>query len=196
MIEQTLEVLEFPASYAQRRLWLLDQLDPGAPPYNVPTATRLSGHLDVTALERALAEVVRRHESLRTTFAARAGEPVQRIHPHSDAPALLTTDLRHLGAQVREPEARRLAAEEARAPFDLTRGPLWRAHLLRLDTTEYVLLLTLHHIVTDGWSMGVLFNELATLYAAYAAGTESPLAELPIQYADYAVWQHEQAGGA
>ncbi|HEX8351419.1 MAG TPA: amino acid adenylation domain-containing protein, partial [Pyrinomonadaceae bacterium] len=181
-----------PLSFAQQRLWFLDQLEPGASAYNVPLAVRLTGQLDAGALARSLSEIVSRHESLRTTFDVAAdGQPVQVI-----ADARVTEvpleDLRGLPEAVREDEARRLARAEAERPFDLTRGPLLRARLLRLSDEEHVLLVTMHHIVSDGWSMGVLVREVAALYGAYAAGAvESPLAELPIQYADFAVWQRE-----
>src|SRR5215207_166577 len=175
-------------SFAQQRLWFLDQLQPGSAAYNIPAAVRLGGALDTTAFGRALTEVVRRHESLRTTFAVRDGQPVQLIHPAGPL-ELPVTDLGHLGAELREAEARRLAAVEARRPFDLARGPLLRVQLLRLAAEEHVLLLTMHHIVSDGWSMGVLVKEAAALYRAFAAGRPSPLAELPVQYADYAAWQ-------
>ncbi|MDT5270380.1 MAG: hypothetical protein QOH49_2566, partial [Acidobacteriota bacterium] len=176
-------------SLAQQRLWFIDQLEPGSAAYNLPAAVRLKGALDVSALEHTLDEVVRRHESLRTTFAVSDGLPVQVIH--AALPQLLkVVDLSGIGdAEQREGEARRLAGEEARQPFDLSTGPLLRASLLRLHEEEHVLLFTMHHIVSDGWSMGVLVREVSALYAAFAQNEESPLAELPLQYADYAAWQ-------
>ncbi|HWS53455.1 MAG TPA: amino acid adenylation domain-containing protein, partial [Pyrinomonadaceae bacterium] len=177
-----------PLSYAQQRLWFIDQLEPGAATYNIPTAVRLTDGPDVTALERALSEVARRHETLRTTFLSDGGRPAQVVNPPAPV-ALERVDLSHLPAEEREAEARRLTAEEARRPFDLSRGPLWRASLLKLADDEHVLLLTMHHIVSDGWSMGLLVRELSALYSAYARGEEPTLAELPIQYADYAAWQ-------
>jgi amino acid adenylation domain-containing protein len=183
-----------PLSFAQQRLWFLDQLQPGSPLYNAPVALRFSGDLDVAVLERALSEVVRRHESLRTTFAEAGGQPVQIINP----PAPLTLrveDLNHLGEAEREAEVRRLSEEEAQQPFDLGAGPLLRARLLRLSDEQHVLLFTLHHINTDGWSMGVLVREVTRLYEAYLKGAESPLAELTIQYADFAVWQRQWMSG-
>jgi amino acid adenylation domain-containing protein len=183
-----------PLSFAQQRLWFLDQLEPGLPVYNIPEAIRLSGRLDAEALRRALNEVVRRHESLRTTFVVKDGRPVQSIAP-SLALALPVLDLRDLPEGVREEEARRLAREEAQRPFDLSAGPLVRASLLRLGEEEHVALLTVHHIVSDGWSMDVLVRELAALYDAYSQGKPSPLAELPVQYADYAAWQREWLSG-
>jgi amino acid adenylation domain-containing protein len=183
-----------PLSFAQRRLWFIDQLEPGSAFYNVPLAVRLTGRLDAQALGRTLTEVVRRHEVLRTTFANVDGEPVQVIHP--PAPVRLEVeDLSGVEGQAREAEAMRLAAAEARLPFDLSTGPLLRARLLRLDEEEHVCLLTLHHIVSDGWSMGVLVREVAALYEAYSRGEGSPLAELAIQYADFAVWQREWLRG-
>ncbi|HWS56093.1 MAG TPA: amino acid adenylation domain-containing protein, partial [Pyrinomonadaceae bacterium] len=184
----------WPLSYAQQRLWFLDQLDADSSTYNIPVAARLGGPLDVCALERGLNEIVRRHESLRTTFQSVDGLPVQVILP-SLTLKLPVTELRGFGEAEKRAEVRRRADEEARRPFDLTRGPLLRASLLRLCEQEHVILLTMHHIVSDGWSTGLLIRELGALYAAYARGEESPLAELPIQYADYAVWQRERLRG-
>ncbi|WP_420126422.1 non-ribosomal peptide synthase/polyketide synthase [Longimicrobium sp.] len=179
-----------PLSFAQERLWFIDRLEPGSTVYNVPVARRLGGALDVVALERALGEVVRRHESLRTVFAETDGAPVQVVAPFSGF-ALPVEDLSGLG----EAAVERRTSEEARRVFDLAAGPLFRAALLRVDAEDHVLLLSMHHIVSDGWSMGLLFREVAALYAAYREGGESPLAELPVQYADYAVWQREQLAG-
>ncbi|RKH68395.1 amino acid adenylation domain-containing protein, partial [Corallococcus llansteffanensis] len=179
---------ELPLSFAQQRLWFLDQLQPGSATYNMPYALRLEGAADVSALEHAFRELIRRHESLRTTFHARAGEPVQRLHSTVDF-FLNRVDLGHLTEDARQVEAQRLAAAEALHPFDLTRGPLLRASLLKLTEHQHVLLVTLHHIVSDGWSRGVLVREVATLYSAFVQDRPSPLAELPLQYADYAVWQ-------
>ncbi|HEU0076091.1 MAG TPA: amino acid adenylation domain-containing protein, partial [Longimicrobiaceae bacterium] len=179
-----------PLSFAQERLWFIDRLESGSAVYNIPVAWRLGGELDVEALERALGEIVRRHETLRTTFAEVDGSPVQVIAPFGGF-ALPVEDLSDLS----EAALRRRAREEAARPFDLAAGPLFRAALLRVGAEDHVLLLTMHHIVSDGWSMGVLFRELSALYAAYREGGESPLAELPVQYADYAVWQREQLVG-
>ena len=179
-----------PLSYAQQRLWFMHQLDPDSPAYNIPLAVRLSGRLDVAALRVTLTEVVRRHEALRTTFAVCDGQPRQVIHPPAPL-EMPIVDLTSVDADKREREVKGLAGEEARLPFELERGPLLRARLLRLSEEEHVLLVTMHHIVSDGWSMGVLVREVAALYAAFCAGAESPLEELPIQYADYAVWQRE-----
>ncbi|MFL6293499.1 MAG: amino acid adenylation domain-containing protein, partial [Thermoanaerobaculia bacterium] len=183
-----------PVSFAQERLWFLDRLTPGSPAYNIPVALRLSGDLDLPGLERAFADVVGRHEALRTTFAERGGTPVQRIAP----PAGWTIPVADLSGLSGAPdpagaalEAERLAREDALTPFDLARGPLLRTRLLRLAPREHVLLLCLHHIVADLWSMEILMKEVAALYAG------RPLPELPIQYADFAVWQRKLlAGGA
>ncbi|HYH78313.1 MAG TPA: amino acid adenylation domain-containing protein, partial [Longimicrobium sp.] len=183
-----------PLSFAQERLWFLDRLEPGSTTYNLPAAWRLGGALDEAALERALGEIVRRHEALRTVFAEVDGSPVQ-IVALFGAFALPVEDLSGLSEADREAAVRRRAGEEARRAFDLSAGPLFRAALLRLGAEEHVLLLSMHHVVSDGWSMGVFFRELSALYAAYLAGRESPLPELPVQYADYAVWQHEQLAG-
>jgi amino acid adenylation domain-containing protein len=184
-----------PLSYAQQRLWLLDQLEPGSAAYNMPASVRLEGALDAGALERCFAEITRRHEALRTTFATVDGEPHQIIAEASFS--LPMVDLASLPEAAREPEARRLAAEEGRRPFDLSRGPLFRATLIRVEERVHVLLTTMHHVVSDGWSNGVFGRELAALYEAFSAGHPSPLPELRIQYADYAVWQRDWlAGGA
>ncbi|HVR95190.1 MAG TPA: condensation domain-containing protein, partial [Thermoanaerobaculia bacterium] len=173
-----------PLSFAQQRLWFLAQLDPGSAVYNVPVALRLRGQLDRAAFAASCDAITARHETLRTTFVPGAlGEAVQRIAPHQ--PQLLPlVDLGALQAARREEEAHRLATAEAGRPFDLARGPLMRLALLRLADEEHVALLTLHHIVCDGWSMGVLLDELAVLYRALA-----PLPPLPVQYADFACWQ-------
>ncbi|HYR09422.1 MAG TPA: amino acid adenylation domain-containing protein, partial [Longimicrobium sp.] len=183
-----------PLSFAQERLWFLDRLEPGSTTYNIPAAWRLGGALDVAALERSLSEIVRRHEALRTVFAEVDGSAVQVVAPFGGF-ALPVEDLSGLGEADREAAVRRRAREEARRAFDLSAGPLFRATLLRLGAEDHVLLLSMHHIVSDGWSMGVLFRELSALYAAYLAGRESPLPELPVQYADYAAWQRAQLEG-
>ncbi|MEA2604526.1 MAG: hypothetical protein QOF89_5518, partial [Acidobacteriota bacterium] len=193
---------DLPLSFAQERLWFLDQLRPGLTAYNVPALVRLVGRLAVDALVEALREIVRRHEALRTVFHLPAGEdePVQAILPAAAVPLPLV-DLSAVPPASREAEARRLAAVQTRRPFDLARGPLLRAVLLRLagpedpQGSEHVLLLSLHHIVTDGWSMGVLMREVAALYGAFSAGLPSPLPELPVQYADYATWQRDWLAG-
>ena len=181
-------------SFAQQRLWFIDQLAPGGAMYNIPVAVRLRGTLDAAALERALGEVVRRHEALRTTFCDEGGEPVQIVAARL-AMALPIVDLNHLPEERREAEARRRASEEARRPFDLARGPLLRSCLLRLAGDDHVLLLTMHHIVSDGWSMGVLVRDLVAIYAASSGGRPSPLPEPVLQYGDYAEWQREWLRG-
>jgi amino acid adenylation domain-containing protein len=183
-----------PLSFAQERLWFIDRLEPGSTAYNIPAALRLTGALDERALERALGEIVRRHEALRTVFGEVDGSPVQVITPF-DGFALPVEDVSALGEADREAAVRRRVGEEAARPFDLAAGPLFRASLLRLGAEDHVLLLSMHHVVSDGWSTGVLFRELSALYAAYRDGSDSPLAELPVQYADYAVWQREQLAG-
>ena len=185
---------QLPLSFAQQRMWLVDQLEPGTPTYNLSETLRLTGRLDVTALERSLAELVRRHEALRTTFAVVEEDPVQVISPTIDI-KLPVEDLSGSPQAEREAEALRRAREEARRPFDLERGPLWKAKLLRLDEEMHVLLLTKHHIVSDAWSMGLIRRELTALYEAFSTGRPSPLPELPIQYADYAVWQRQWLTG-
>jgi amino acid adenylation domain-containing protein len=181
---------EIPLSFAQERLWFLHQLDPESSFYNIPIGVRLSGRLDPVALSRALAQVVGRHESLRTRFFSVEGRPAQEIAPRG-APDLPGVDLSGLPKTVREREMLRLARSESRQSFDLGRAPLLRARLLRLGAEEHALLLTLHHLVADGWSLGVLVREVSALYTA------SPLPELTVQYADFAQWQRAwMAGGA
>ncbi|HEX2189999.1 MAG TPA: amino acid adenylation domain-containing protein, partial [Longimicrobiaceae bacterium] len=183
-----------PLSFAQQRLWFIHQLDPRGAAYNMPVPLRLRGTLDVGVLRRAVSEVVRRHEALRTVFAVRDGETVQVVRPAGPVP-LPVTDLAALPAARREAEARRLAEAESLRPFDLERGPLVRAVVLRLAPDDHAALFDMHHIVSDGWSMEVLTREVAMLYAAFARGEPSPLPELPIQYADFAVWQRARLAG-
>ncbi|RYZ42991.1 MAG: non-ribosomal peptide synthetase, partial [Myxococcaceae bacterium] len=179
---------ELPLSFAQQRLWFLDRLEPGSPLYNVPSAVRLSGVLDVGVLERCFAEILRRHEVLRTTFPVSRQTPVQEIHAKGHLP-LAVRELTAKDESMRHAEVLRLAEEEARKPFDLSQGPLVRAVLLKLGETEHVLLLTMHHIVSDAWSTGLLLRELGELYPAYLSGEQPALPELAVQYADYAAWQ-------
>ena len=185
----------FPLSFAQQRLWFLDQLEPGSAAYNIPASVRLSGALQLGALEQSLNEIIRRHESLRTSFGTFEGQPVQVIAA-AEWVELAVIDLSGFGEEEREAAGLRLAQEEAQRPFDLARGPLLRVSLLRLAEQEHIALLTMHHIISDGWSVGVMIREVAALYEAYVGGGTSPLAELPIQYADYAVWQREWLSGS
>jgi amino acid adenylation domain-containing protein len=188
------DVFVFPASYAQQRLWFLDQLQPGSGAYNVPTAARLRGPLEPAVLERALNEVVARHESLRTTFASEAGVPVQVVTPALAIP-LPVEDLSALAAEAREAGLAKILAEAASVPFDLKVGPLVRARLARLGPDDHVFLVNTSHIVTDGISISIIFKELSQLYAAFAAGQPSPLPPVAIQYADYALWQRDLLQG-
>jgi ribosomal protein S18 acetylase RimI-like enzyme len=184
----------WPLAYSQQRLWFLDQLDPGNSAYNVYRAVRIQGPLDRGALAASLRELVRRHEPLRTVYREDNGQLVQIVSP-VPAVDLAVLDLSGLPAAEREAEVLRLANEEAHCAFDLAQGPLLRAGLLRLGPEEHVLLLTTHHIAADGWSVGVLFNDLGALYGALAAGKPSPLPELPVRYVDYACWQREWLQG-
>ncbi|MFL6194099.1 MAG: amino acid adenylation domain-containing protein [Thermoanaerobaculia bacterium] len=185
---------ERPLSFAQQRLWFLDRLEPGSAVYNMLTALRIRGGLDLAALAAGLDEVVRRHEVLRARVVTVEGRPVEVVDPPGRRPLPLV-DLSALPAPRRDPEALRLAEEEARRPFDLERGPLLRAAALRLGDQDHALLLDAHHIVTDGWSQGVLVREMAALYPAFAAGRPSPLPPLPVTYADFALWQREWLQG-
>ncbi|PTL75058.1 non-ribosomal peptide synthetase [Vitiosangium sp. GDMCC 1.1324] len=183
-----------PLSFAQQRLWFIAQLDPGGFAYNLPYVTRLKGSLDVAVLERSLAEVVRRHEALRTTFILLNGQPVQRIAPEL-ALAVKVESLEELPDEERSGVVQRRLQEEMQRPFDLEKGPLLRMLLLRVSADEHVLMLVMHHIVCDGWSMGVLVRELAALYEAFASGKEPALPAMPVQYADYTRWQREWLKG-
>ncbi|ANN17190.1 non-ribosomal peptide synthetase [Amycolatopsis orientalis] len=183
-----------PLSFAQQRLWFLDEYEPGSVEYVSPTALRLRGELDVAALADALTALVARHEALRTTFDADSGHGVQRVGaPY--AVGLPLDDLSGLSEEDRSAALHRTLEREVRQPFDLRTGPLLRARLIRLAPDEHVLTLTLHHIVTDGWSSGVLVGDLDALYTAFVRGTEAELPELPIQYADFAVWQRQVVEG-
>ncbi|HEX3131789.1 MAG TPA: condensation domain-containing protein, partial [Thermoanaerobaculia bacterium] len=175
----------FPLSFAQQRLWFLDRLEPGNHTHNVFRAITWSGPLDVEALRRGLSEIVRRHEALRSTFPEVDGEPRQKVSPAAELPLTVEAvdDLAH---------ARRVAEEEARHGFDLGRGPVFRSRLLRVSAEEHVLLLTVHHIAFDGWSMGLLFREMTVLYRAFSEGLPSPLPEPAVQYPDFAAWQRER----
>ncbi len=178
----------WPLSYAQERLWFLQRLQPDSSAYNLPFPLEVAGALDLPALAASLAELVRRHESLRTHFTLVDGAPRQVVDP-PPAAALPLLDLTALPERRRDPEARRLARAEARRPFDLATGPLVRHAVARLAPDDHALYLTLHHVAGDGWSTGVLSRELSALYRAFSEGRPSPLAELPVQYADFAVWQ-------
>ncbi len=183
-----------PLSFAQERLWFLDRLEPGGAAYHIPLRVRLRGALNEVALERSLRELVRRHEVLRTRYIAPAGTPEQRVESETEW-RLVRLDQWNLPAGQREAEAARWARKAIAEPFDLARDYPLRARLLRWSEQEHELVLTLHHIAADGWSLGVLWRELDALYRAYARGQASPLAELPIQYADHAVWQREWLSG-
>ncbi|MBF6651263.1 condensation domain-containing protein, partial [Methylobacter sp. BlB1] len=174
--------------------WFLAQMEGASEAYHIAGGIRLTGYLDVTALRRALDRIVARHETLRTLFIEQDGEASQHIlDPDRSGFALLEHDL----STVADPSSAlvRLSEQEAQAPFDLAQGPLVRGRLVRLAADEHVLLVTMHHIISDGWSMGVLFEELGRLYAAYSHGGDDPLPALDIQYADYAVWQRRWAEG-
>ncbi|MGZ3461117.1 MAG: condensation domain-containing protein, partial [Archangium sp.] len=183
-----------PLSFSQQRLLFLEELAPGTAAYNVLAPVRLEGALDSALLQRCFDELVRRHESLRTTFRSEVDGSVQCIHPAKTLP-LAVVDLTALPEEQRQAEAMRLTRQEVARPFDLSTGPLLRVTLLKLADTEHVLVLVMHHIVSDGWSMGVLLRELSALYVAFSQGKPSPLPELPVQYADHALWQREWMRG-
>ncbi len=183
-----------PLSFAQQRLWFFDQFEPGNPAYNLVSTVQLEGKLDTAALERAFSEVIRRHEALRTTFDFKDGDPVQMIAPPKPFHLNLIS-ITHLPEAERDRLVQNLIHEQTQAPFDLKRGPLLRITLAQLRDEEHVLLLAMHHIVSDAWSMGVFISEVVELYEGYAAGREVELSALPIQYADFAVWQREWLQG-
>ncbi|MCA9420481.1 MAG: amino acid adenylation domain-containing protein [Nitrospira sp.] len=179
-----------PLSFAQQRLWFLDQWEPGNRAYLLTQAWRLQGPLDITALQASLTALVARHETLRTVFVEKNGIPTQVIRNEVDV-SMTRIDLSSGDPQTRRQQASQIASTDAHRPFDLTTGPLWRIHLLRLDAEEYILLLTLHHIITDLWSMDILFRELSTFYSAQVTGQPAALPPLPLQYADFAIWQRQ-----
>jgi amino acid adenylation domain-containing protein/non-ribosomal peptide synthase protein (TIGR01720 family) len=183
-----------PLSFAQARLWFLDQLQPNSSLYNIPLALRLFGQLNIAALQSSINEIIRRHEALRTNFTTQEGQPVAVIASTLNL-ELLVVDLLHLGESSREIEAQRLAKVEANRPFNLEQEPLLRGTVLHLGETEYVLLLTMHHIISDGWSLGVFIRELTELYKAFCTGITPVLPSLPVQYADFALWQRQWLQG-
>jgi amino acid adenylation domain-containing protein len=183
-----------PLSFAQQRLWFLDQLQSGSPIYNVSAAMQLKGTLNIAVLQQTFNEIVRRHEILRTTFTTLNGQPVQVISPTLTL-SLPVVDLQNIPASYRSAEAQQRATEDLQQPFNLSADPLLRTTLLQLSDDEHILLITLHHIISDGWCRGVFIKELATLYEAFSQGKPSPLPELPIQYADFAIWQRQWLQG-
>ncbi|MFJ8203445.1 non-ribosomal peptide synthetase [Micromonospora chalcea] len=185
---------EFPASFSQQRLWFLEQLSPGSAAYNIPGAVRILGPLDLEVWRRCCNEITRRHEALRTTFTEVDGEPRQLVNAVCE-PEFTVVDCAHLRGPQGEAGIQELAREEFTRPFDLADGPLLRVRFLRLGPQEHILLLTMHHIAADLWSMSVAIAELVELYGAFAAGRESTLPDLPIQYVDYTVWQRQRLEG-
>jgi acyl carrier protein len=192
--KQAREVKYAPLSLPQERLWFHEQSVPGSSIYNIPVAYTLTGWLNLTALEQSLREIVQRHEVLRTTFSIVNGQPIQLISPEVEV-TLPLIDLQKLPPQQRQAQAQQLAEEEAQQPFDLILEPLWRFKLLRKDEGEHLLLVTVHHIISDRWSLVVFMQELATLYEAFLSQKSSPLADLPKQYADFAISQREWLSG-
>ena len=180
----------FPLSFAQQAIWFLEQLNPGTPAYNLSLSYLAIGKLDVPVLRRCFDEIVRRHEALRTTFRTEANGPVQVVSA-PESFQLRLVDLREQPLPAREQEARRLAHEDSQRPFDLACDPLLRISLLRMDELQHVIVITMHHIVFDAWSIGVLFREVQVLYEAFSQGKPSPLPHLPFQYPDFAVWQRQ-----
>jgi hypothetical protein len=193
-VERATRVGPVPASLAQQRLWFMDRIEAGAAAYQVRGAIRLYGALDRDALRRSLDTLIARHEALRTTFAHVNGE-VQQVIAESTHFALQEADFSGCDASECEAQIASHIAQEAADRFDLGAGPLIRGRLLRVSGEEHVLLLTMHHIASDGWSVGILLNEIRALYAAYREGRPNPLATLPIQFADYAIWQRKWLQG-
>ena len=182
-------------SFSQERLWFIDQFEPGNVVYNIPSAVPWKGPIDFHVLKKSVNEIVRRHETLRTSFIVKNRQPVQIIAPPGDID-MPVIDLSRMGEVEKRRESQRLTDEETRLPFDLSEGNLFRMKILRLESAYHILLITFHHIIADGWSIGVFFNELSALYQAFGAGRESPLGELPFQYADYAHWQRNYLSGS
>ena len=185
---------EIPLSFAQESLWFLDQLKSDSASYNIPIKLRLVGEIDAELLRRSLTEIVRRHEILRTCFRTLAGRPIQVI----TAPPILSVpviDLTKVPEEARDEEANRLCREQAERPFALDRDLMLRAALFKLEKEKYILLLNLHHIASDAWSLDILLRELGTIYEAFSKGRPSPLKELPVQYADFAAWQRGRLTG-
>jgi amino acid adenylation domain-containing protein len=193
-IESEPKVFIVPASFSQRRLWFLHQFESSSPAYHLAAAVQIDGVLNLAALRKTLQDIVSRHESLRTRFKDTNGEPYQVIDQEVTLD-LPVKDLRLVHRDAQRDEVEKLAREEAWRPFDLSKGPLIRTSLLKLDNEEHILLLTMHHIISDGWSVGILIQELAVLYEAFLSNRPSPLAELPIQYADFSEWQRAWMGG-
>jgi hypothetical protein len=187
-------VYVFPASYAQQRLWFLDQLLPGSAMYNMPFAVRMTGDLQVTVLEKSLQEIIARHETLRTTFEMEEGQLMQVVAPEL-AFALPVVQLQEATEGERERQLAQFATDYAQEPFDLEKGPLLRATLVALDRADHVLFVSMHHIIADGWSLGVLVRDMMAIYGAFAIGQASPLEELPVQYVDYTEWHNEWMQG-
>src|SRR5436190_14597229 len=179
-----------PLSFTQRQMWLIDQMTPGNPAYNLPYGYRLRGRLDLAALEQAFNQVIRRHETLRTAFTAENDEPQQIIHPDLKI-KINFTGLDHLPHEQRESAAQTLASEESAKPFDLTRLPLIRVSVLKLNNTEHILIIKLHHIIADGLSIGLLVNELDAFYRAITQRTDPSLPKLLVQYGDFAHWHRQ-----
>ncbi|MEH2178697.1 condensation domain-containing protein [Nostoc sp.] len=188
------ETNSFPLSFAQQRLWFLDQLQPGNIAYNIFQGLHLTGCINVPALKQSFNELVKRHEALRTTFSVVNGQPLQVIAPNLDV-TLPVIDLQKLPPERRKVEVLRLANEQVQQPFNLAKEPLLRVSLLWLAEPEYALLLTIHHIISDGWSLNVLIREITALYEAFSHGKPSPLPKLPIQYVDYAIWEQKWLQG-
>ncbi|MBE9216799.1 non-ribosomal peptide synthetase, partial [Plectonema cf. radiosum LEGE 06105] len=189
-IQRVSREIELPLSFGQQRLWFLNKLDPNSFAYNFTNALLMQGRLKVKALEDSVNEIVRRHEVLRTYFKAIEGQPIQKIVPVLKI-SLAILDLQNLPETERQAEVQRLERADAQQPFNLTQAPLLRLTLVRLETREHILLITMHHIISDAWSAGIFIQELSSLYKAFSKGQPTPLGELPIQYADYAMWQQE-----
>ncbi|MEB3150561.1 MAG: condensation domain-containing protein [Sphaerospermopsis sp.] len=192
--KQAIKLPYFPLSFAQQRLWFVEQIQPGNSSYNILLAIRLTGELNLTYLEKSFQEIITRHEILRTSFIAVKGEPQQVIYPHLPL-KLAISHIQKLPAAAQEQEITNLVFQEAKQPFDLTQIPLFRVKILQLNSQEFVLVLTMHHIITDAWSIEILVAELITIYQGYFHQRPVNLPELPIQYADFAVWQRKYLTG-
>src|SRR6185312_13152302 len=189
------DIFAFPVSYAQQGLWFINQIDPRSTAYNLFFMLSMNARINTEALESSLNAIIQRHETLRTIFVAHEGQPMQVITPYLKLP-LEVIDLEYLPESQRHNEMLRLANTEVQMPFDLACGPLLRTTLFRFGAEQYYLLLTIHHIIFDGWSIHVFFRELATYYQAFANNQPIPSSRLPVQYVDFAVWQREWLQGS
>ena len=194
VFDEELDGFRMPLSFAQQRLWFLDQFEIERSLYNIPLAMKLIGNLDLVVLKSCIEEIIRRHESLRTTFKLVGDQPYQVISSDTEF-NLQVVELNDTSEDDLEEAIAGYLIAEARKPFDLEHGPLFRVVLMKLSVDHHIVLFNMHHIISDGWSMGVLIREFVQLYEAFQGNSSSPLAELSVQYADYSIWQQNWLNG-